>query len=422
MANLRIQWVAQEMDDAATLSADVISGAGVTRVDLPANTVVEVPDLDAGAVHVAGRLPSGRMLRGSLSLPTDGSSETFELGRSTSVDFASPRRARMRAFASDAPSASDGVAELMERGWLRLWVYVADDASPWKSIALMDPDIRGLDPNGVAVRMRGDWGTKPAFLELGGLGPLSTFAAVPPVDRFVAHVGSIGDGRDVDPEAGPEIALDLASLDPRHASIDYALQAMDGGAMESARATFTKVMRRLLIEKFIDPFGAMAGCYFLLRCAEIDELQDMPERLFEAAAPESPDSALLFAWQQMLLLSAHPEQKEDRLPRFKSALLEAVRRGVPIFSLGLNFVFEQIRSLEVSAGDKQLGNLVSKAAKRFGERLDATDEGSILTTFTGTAPWSPMSYSRLQFLQSKDPQSDELEPPKNPSTRLDSLR
>lgn len=425
MANLELTWVVPDIaDPIATLSANIFSESEVRQVNLPANTVVDVRDLDPGKLIVSGRLPSGETLHRAMLLPQKGPKERVELV-SPNLNPSGPKRPRFPSLSvANSGLTTRSVAELIDRGWLRLWVYEASRKHPWTSIGLPNGQL-SLKSDSVTVGFTLDsWSTKPAFLEVGGFGPLSIFSAVPPVPRFSAEIWLRGDADTLSTNSRNVANLDIASIDSRHSAVTFALRALEGGGFDSARATFKALMRRLLIEKFVDPYGAIAGCYFLILNGDADELDDMPWRLYMDAAKDSPDSALLYAWQQMLRPTSGEEISETtKIEEFKSALQDAVKRGVPVFSAGLRFIFERLRGFEASVGShSETRQRISETTNHLGRRLDASDSDSVLTKFTGVAPWAPMTHAVYEHLRSKyGGDIEDLSAPGDAPTNLSSL-
>jgi hypothetical protein len=93
----------------------------------------------------------------------------------------------------------------------------------------------------------------------------------------------------------------------------------------------------LLEMKKDDPFGAAIAGYYLLRMAKLDQLQWM-KNLADWFI-EVPDGAIVYAIG-LLRSSWQPEQRLQAM----SYLVEAARRGIPLYTAGLRLLFDHLRS------------------------------------------------------------------------------
>jgi hypothetical protein len=145
-------------------------------------------------------------------------------------------------------------------------------------------------------------------------------------------------------------------------------------------------MYRKMAAKLEDPFAAAVAGYFLLKVGQTERVGNMAENFYNWVR-WLPDSALIYAWQ---LMSRNVEQDEwdSHVAKIKQVLLEGVHRGVPIFSFGQRFLFEQLRRL-AGAFEKSCRDALALEVERLGARLGASDDTRFMTTFSGTSPGHP---------------------------------
>ncbi len=141
----------------------------------------------------------------------------------------------------------------------------------------------------------------------------------------------------------------------------------------------------------------MVAGYFILKIGRTDLIREIAKTFYKTV-DWLPDSALIYAWY---LISEEFEKlnfksSQSYVDEIKKALLDTVSRGLPLFSVGIRFLFEQLRQIETNIpSDSQQKNSLSDAIKELGKRIAACDEDQPLTTFFGVAPWHPTLDSAL---------------------------
>ena len=92
--------------------------------------------------------------------------------------------------------------------------------------------------------------------------------------------------------------------------------------------------KQLLFDKVDDPIAASIGAYSLLRFGEVERLHDWTQNLMDWFA-WLPDGAAIRG-EQLARLGDH----KSAAPAF----LQAVNRGLPVFSDGVKFTYERLRA------------------------------------------------------------------------------
>jgi hypothetical protein len=123
-------------------------------------------------------------------------------------------------------------------------------------------------------------------------------------------------------------------------SAESLLAFLENGAVDAAQTVSQQVTTdaiQFLEMKKDDPFGAAIAGYYLLRMAKLDQLQWM-NNLADWFI-EVPDGAIVYA-VGLLRSSSQPEQRRQAM----SYLVEAARRGIPLYTTGLRLLFDHLRS------------------------------------------------------------------------------
>ena len=172
------------------------------------------------------------------------------------------------------------------------------------------------------------------------------------------------------------------------------LALITSGAMREAE-TLTKDFsfnaEMLLYGKVENPIAAAIGGYFLLKTGELDRLHDWANNLANWFT-WMPDGAIIHAWQLMAEKGKTPEL----VNKIRARLLEAVDRGIPIYTEGLRLLYDGLTQLWYHA--KNNDSEVELALKKISGYVEAVDWSQKTTTYTGTAPDQPRKFP----LQSKE--------------------
>lgn len=142
---------------------------------------------------------------------------------------------------------------------------------------------------------------------------------------------------------------------PDNPKIDAVAQYLNGGHLREA-ADLSADAELLLQAKMADPFGAAIGGYALLRLGRLGALHDWPQNLANWFT-WLPDGAVI-AGEASALADDHEAAVE--------LVCEAGRRGLPVFSAGLNLLASRLR--EYAGAPKEA----------FGANADRVDEAGRL--------------------------------------------
>ena len=405
MKEIQLTWNAPGLANSAAISGSMISPSGTQKIILPANQPINLQVDDSGPVTFQGQMPSGQLIQTGIHLQAGQVSEpvtiqdpnasndpelsllTF-LGSYT-VPLAEAKEQPL--FPRDLEtSASKGrvikstQSPKWENLWLRIWSFEKDAAKHWQPHSLVKPEasFRG---EALILKLCSLPKRRPCFLELGNMEGLSHFVAVPPIE--FAEVVIRPTKHPLRQPVAKGMTIKVISPDPCHIKVQVALKYIQGGAFADAE-NLIEDMHGLMIEKVEDPFGAAVGGYFLLKIGQGERIREMARNFYQWI-DWLPDSALIYAWQLMSQDVEEPAWVEH-IVKIKKALLDGVSRGVPIFSFGQRFLFEQLRRLERQLDEPNLTKEpIASAVGHLGERLGASDENQFMTTFFGTAPWRP---------------------------------
>jgi hypothetical protein len=278
--------------------------------------------------------------------------------------------------------------------WLELWDYDPSRKVHWQQQPIAEKlttisrddwilTLRWTGPQ--ELYQRG----KPYFWQLGGYGPISRFTAAPPAascDLIVRQSFSPND-------QNGGVGLRIVALGSDDASVELMIRYLEKGAIDAAYSMFEHAVLKLLNNDAQDPYGALVGAYFLLKYKisswpSLDQIASLLDE-FLKRFDGSPDVALLCAW---IALQGPDSVRSDGswLERSKANLVEAARRGIPIFALGLRYLSDTIRVLIASSEvSTENGARLEHVSQRLGCYLQAADESQLLTTYFSAAPWVP---------------------------------
>src|SRR5690606_32139695 len=94
--------------------------------------------------------------------------------------------------------------------------------------------------------------------------------------------------------------------------------------------------REMLLYKTMNPCAAAVGGYFLLQAGEYQRMRDWADNL-QRWMNWMPDGCVIRGWQLIHEGGSRTEARE--------LFLEAVRRGMPIYTCGLRSLIEGLRLL-----------------------------------------------------------------------------
>jgi hypothetical protein len=149
-----------------------------------------------------------------------------------------------------------------------------------------------------------------------------------------------------------------ALIDADRPSAEALLGYLDQGAVKAARRIAPDVIKQavsLMEGKREDPLSAVIAGYFLLRASRL-ERQSWMENLANWFTT-LPDGAVIYGASLLRGADAPPEWRE----KARHYLLEAVKRGIPAYTIGLRLLFDSLR--QVAMGSAQDDTLRTALAK-----------------------------------------------------------
>lgn len=180
------------------------------------------------------------------------------------------------------------------------------------------------------------------------------------------------------------------------------LALLGRGDMSKARDLVeqSELAEELLYGKVRNAAAAAVGGYFLLRVGSQKRLHNWANNLAEWFQ-WMPDGAIIHAWQHIAEARLDRSQKEVRLKQARDRLLEAVRRGFPLYTEGLRLLRDGLLLFARTARgeDQEIGN----AFDWVSEYAAVADWSASTTTFTGEHPDKPSAKSRRGKPRGKDP-------------------
>ena len=159
----------------------------------------------------------------------------------------------------------------------------------------------------------------------------------------------------------------------------------------------------LLFGKTADPAAAVVGGYYLLRISDLERLHGWHQNLANRMQWMS-DAAVIHAWQLIREQQETQEPSEAALDTARERFLNAVERGIPVYTEGLRLLIAGLKLLDFEADGRDRN--VRDALDRVRPFATAADLSQPITTFTGSSPLSaspspsygmPESQTGLEF-------------------------
>jgi hypothetical protein len=262
------------------------------------------------------------------------------------------------------------------RSWMRVW---SKSAGGWEVMDSFPGDLQVLDE--MYQKYSLDLALESQYLlQMGGPNAAWRLIALPPSPgrvELVVHLAAQGN------EIDGNIEVAIGSGDTFAETL---LRYLALGNVDAARTIGDETIRRaeeMLRSKMANPFNATVAGYFLLKINAYDRLHDWVNNLSNMF-PSLPDGPIIHAWQLML----QPNVPNVRTARMR--LLEATRRGIPVYSQGMRLLIDglQIFAEEAKAenlNDNEVTEALSWAAKYAG----AAQRLGTLTSFYGADPNTP---------------------------------
>ena len=198
----------------------------------------------------------------------------------------------------------------------------------------------------------------------------------------------------VSPAAPPTSQSPTVSVATQNSAADMLLGYMDAISLAGMETVNNALIADgLLHGKYGDPIGATVAGYYLLKLNPLKPEHKKWAANLAADFPWLPDGAIIDAWYRIRSPSSPGKRAgaiasaTGNLSAARERLIEAVARGMPIFTCGLRLLLD---GLSLFAQDQKYNNsLVAEAlrtARRFGSRVQW---GQATMTFTGRDPSSP---------------------------------
>ena len=157
------------------------------------------------------------------------------------------------------------------------------------------------------------------------------------------------------------------------------LTLLTTGAIRQAQSLEAE---ELLYSKMENPIAAAIGGYYLLKVGELKRLHDWANNLANWFS-WMPDGAIIHAWQMM----SEPNMTDALARRIRERLLEAHRRGLPIYTEGLRLLHDGLSQLwyYFKNNDDEIKTALSQVSKY----VEVADWSQETTTFIGISPDQP---------------------------------
>jgi len=324
--------------------------------------------INPGKYLVSARLPSGRLIRQMVDLPTKDSVALVVLEASDELQVWSPMGQIRTPFSvMPLPSATAGNI------WLLLW--------GWKDGAWQCEHWRGEPPKGDQSGMHAELSLptdRVWLLQVGGDTVPHRFVAIPPSTEIEILV--IGTRRDNDSNGG--VSVRTLTRDPEAEAL---LHYESFGAIESAALLGESIALRSTRAKSqdftSDPNGILLGFYSLLRNQRLTSHFNLTESLAQSVQ-WLPDASVISA---MSALAMAPAKKKGEA---KDLLVRASASALPVYTRGFRTLFDQLAAYKQDPQTSH-DDAIDYAFERLSAYALATDWKSIWTTFLGAEPSHP---------------------------------
>lgn len=334
-------------------------------------------ELDPGVYMIRLNLASGKQMEQIV--------EIME-GQETKLDFDisqfSPRESQEWMYFTKSNSGENPVTSPFRNDSLsqnkkylkgisaRRWLF---QNSVWSSLDVPEITNRLIDTIGEAYQLNISPGMQ--ILEVTTPGKLSSFVCLPPGNDLKCMI-KIAEGPE---EVVPELDISVSISNEKAQSL---LSLIASGDMGKAKSLVpAKDAEELLYSKIEAPASAAIGGYYLLKSGELEKLHDWANNLANWFT-WMPDGAIIHAWQMIQQGTGN-----SNITPIRNRFLEAVNRGVPIYSEGLRLLYEGLTMLSFEL--KKEDTAIEMALKRIKAYMNAADLSQETTTYVGTYPDQP---------------------------------
>lgn len=259
--------------------------------------------------------------------------------------------------------------------WVRLWRYTGGD---WTPVVLPLDEQRSFWA-GDAVRYQLRLSDAQYVIQVGGPQVPSMFTALPA--RGEAGITFVPGG--VTNQRLPSVEV-IAETD--HANAQALLGFLRSGATAHADLVATHapgLAELMLYGKFENPNAAAIGAYFLLRVGDLERLHTWWSLNLAHYFPWLADGPIVRAWHLLRDADARSRGPEDDSPRYW--LLEAVKRGLPVYTEGLRLLIDGLKAVAAGRSDEE----VRTAIDHLRPYAAAADWSSATVRFAGSHPSVP---------------------------------
>jgi len=332
----------------------------------------EIPNLAAGHYLIQVSLPAGQRLTQMCDL-SEGKTENIEinvLGDSTRESLEWVKLSKPQVL-DDAENREEQLRSV----WLRLWKRQPDrrwSVQPWPhQVADRRPGLVQYE-----FRFRSEEQFAQYYLQVGGPTMQSRLITLPADDICVLITGA--EPNELRDEA--DSILDISVTSTQH-DAEVLLSYLSRGEIGQARQVSQHLIAEgLLHGKRKNPTAAAVAGYFLLETGKLNDLHQVWASNLADWITWLPDGAVIDAWYLM-------RKESPDFARARMRLLEAVVRGMPIYTRGLRLLLD---GLALFADDpKHQGPDISAALRSAKRYAAAADWRSTITTFIGEDPDTP---------------------------------
>jgi hypothetical protein len=364
----------------APVYAEVINAEleTVRELSVPVGGMVDV-EVAAGRYLVRARLPSGE------TVSTETSVEEGAVGQAVlRPRVESPHEWLDWQFFLGNLKPQEGSLEIarFKSAWLRIWSSEQGSYSvqPWESGDKVVRWDRAGDQVVANFSLREWYPPQLRFLQVGGPQVPWRLIALPPASDLEVLVRASTDESDFDVGLKVEVATG-------DRSVEALLGYLASGAVPAARVVGDEVVAEQLFQaKMANPMGAAIGGYYLLRVGADQRLHDWANN-FVNWIDWLPDAPVIHAWQ-LLRQRTGSTMPGPAIDLAGDRLLEAVERGVPVYTEGLRLLVNGLRLLKEQAGWRSSPDL-TRAFQKISRYAAAADWSQPLTTFLGEDPDTP---------------------------------
>lgn len=193
----------------------------------------------------------------------------------------------------------------------------------------------------------------------------------------------------IKPSEGPVDAvhpLDI-TVSTENWKAESLLALLTSGSINRAKSLMKiEQAERLLYDKVADPAAAAIGGYYLLKMSALEQMHDWANNLANWFQ-WMPDGAIIHAWQ---LLKKADSKQEVVDKKVRERFLQAIQRGIPIYTEGLRLLYDGLKLLSYSSSDSDaMDNAIKDALKHMQAYVQAVDWSQETTTFIAVSPDQP---------------------------------